>query len=75
MGILSIQDCIGGVVTRLIPHAYDQLLKLLVFFSPLLHGFSFCSKSPMGKEVVCEAKQFLEIEVCSWTDVTLVNSV
>jgi len=80
---LSIQDCVGGVVTGPIPHACDQPLKLPVVFSPLLRGFSFglglgfgfSSKSPMGKEVVCEAEQFLEIEVCSWTDVTLVNEV
>jgi len=82
-GALSIQDCIGGVVAGPIPHACDQPLKLPVVFSLPMRSFSFslglsfgfCSESPMGKEIVCKAKQFAEIEACSWTDMTLVGEV
>ena len=82
-GALSIQDCVGGVVSGPIPHACDQPLELLVVFSPLLCsfsfslglGFGFCSESPMAEEIVCEAEQFAEIKVCSWTDMMLVGEV
>jgi hypothetical protein len=38
-------------------------------------GFGFCGESPVGKVVICEVIQFLEIEVCSWMDVALVDEV
>ena len=47
----------------------------LGFSFGLSFGFGFCGESPMGEEIVCEAREFPEVKVCSWMDVVLVDEV